>query len=39
MTTKFVQTKNYVFKINNDDDKIMKNGEIKFAFINKFYLF
>ena len=34
-TTKFVQTKNHVFERINDDDEIMKDIEIKFAFVHK----
>ena len=38
-TTKFVRTENYIFKIINDDDEMIKNIEIKFAFFHKSYLF
>ena len=37
-TTKFVRTKNYVFGIINDDDKMMKDTEIKFAFAHKCFV-
>ena len=39
ISTKFVRIKNYVFEMINDDDEIMKNVEIKFAFVYKNFLF